>query len=125
MEPTITLDPLGLEFVSKKEDQFKNSVCYFKVIDPDYKKKLAPLKGLVGLKIPFWKTETGGYMLTVKEKHVNNKVQLEKSRKYVAQITLEYWGSTSLGTKGYYSKIDSATDPDRTSVLDGLGDDSD
>ena len=112
---TNTFDVNGLltEFLSTKTDKYDNEVSYFKIIDKNYKNKMSGILSQVSdeglVKMPFWKTEDGEYILKVKKKYtpknildVNDIVTLNLTFKYYCMDTNE-----DKLLQGYYVKINS------------------
>ena len=58
-------------YISTKTDKFDNTICYFKVTDTKAKKRLNPIltEMCEECRLPLWKTDSGEYMLKVKQKY--------------------------------------------------------
>ena len=107
MEKTIVIGECEVEFVSKKKDSYGLLKWYFKLVDPDIKKKLKPASKYKEVKLPFWKSEKEDYMLAVKDKHVSGGQQysLQQDVKYNALITFASYELIDKDIKGYYAKV--------------------
>ena len=106
MEKTITISECEVEYVSKKTDKFGVLKWYFKLVDADLRKKLKPVSKYKELKLPFWKSDKGDYLLTVGDKHVRAGEELSRDVKYVASITFASYELVDKDIKGYFAKID-------------------
>ena len=82
---TITINELTVEYLSTKEDNYKNGFAYFKIIDSAFRAKMKPLFSLNDeglLKIPIWVTDKSEHILKVKAKFVNNSQEFVKNSVY-------------------------------------------
>ena len=105
---TITINELTVEYLSTKEDNYKNDLTYFKVIDSAFRAKMKPLFSLNDeglLKIPIWVTDKSDHSLKVKAKFVNNSQEFVKNKVYMINLIFEFYHMENEGVKGYYAKI--------------------
>ena len=122
MEKTIKIESFDVEFISRKMNDYKQMMFYFKLVDKDLKKKLKPLRKLTDCKLPFWETEGREYLMKVKEQHVSHP-QPNKNELYHACIVFEYYElKADTSKKGYFAKISNLGDMNRQQVFN---DDSD
>jgi hypothetical protein len=105
MEKTIVIGECEVELVGKKTDAYGVLKSYFKLVDPDMKRKLKPVSKYKELKLPFWKSATGDYLLAVKDKHVSGGDTLTRDAKYNALITFANFELVDKDIEGYYAKI--------------------
>ena len=111
---TNTFDVNGLltEYLSTKKDNYDNEVSYYKIIDKNYKNKMSNILKEVcdEVKMPFWKTEEGEYILKVKKKY-RPEVKLDLNSNIVTvNLTFKYYCMDTNEDKllqGYYAKINS------------------
>ena len=110
---TFDVNSLTTEYLSTKKDNYDNEISYFKIIDKNTKSKMSGILSQVSddglVKMPFWKTEDGEYILKVKNKYcpktvldVNDIVTLNMTFKYYC-MNKEDDGQL----QGYYAKITS------------------
>ena len=105
MEKTIKIESFDVEFLSRKMNDYKQMMFYFKLVDKDLKKKLKPLRKLTDCLLPFWETDKEEYIMKVKEQHVSHP-QPNKNELYHAKLVFTYFDFTAKeGTKGYFVKI--------------------
>ena len=66
----VTIDEILIEFLSEKETEY-GAICYFKVIDNEWRRKMKPIISLEedDLKVPYWLTEDENLILKVKSKY--------------------------------------------------------
>ena len=105
---TITINELTVEYLSTKEDNYKNDIAYFKVIDSAFRAKMKPLFSLNDdglLKIPIWQTDTNDHILKVKAKFVKNSQEFVKNNVYIINLNFEFYNMEKENVKGYYAKI--------------------
>jgi hypothetical protein len=107
---TIKVTDLTVEFLSAKANDYEQTICYFKLIDPLFKTKAKPLLVLTDpdLKIPLWKTEDKGeYLLKVNEKWIGSSSDLVPKQIYNINCKFEYYSMDKdhKTLKGYYCKI--------------------
>jgi hypothetical protein len=67
---------------------------------------LKPISKYKELKLPFWKSDKGDYLLTVKDKHVRAGEELTRDVRYVASITFASYELVDKDIKGFFAKID-------------------
>ena len=116
MEKTIKIDSFDVEFISRKMNDYKQMMFYFKLVDRDLKKKLKPLRKLTDCKLPFWETEKGEYIMKVKEQHVSHP-QPNKNELYHARLEFKLFDFTvSGGNKGYFVKVTNLGDMEHLKV---------
>ena len=110
-----TLDVNGLmtEFLSTKKDNYDNEISYFKVTDKNIKNKMSGILSQVSdeglVKMPFWKTEDGEYILKVKNKYSPKKVIFNNDI-VTMNLTFKYYCMNKEDDsllQGYYAKITS------------------
>jgi len=104
---TITIKDLEVQFVSKKENNFKTMMYYFKIVDYQARKKLKLFNTLSDkLTKPIWKTDEDEYLLKVKEAHIE-KVAIEKKERFNVEVVLVGYHDfkDKENTKGYYAKV--------------------
>ena len=72
---TFDVNNLTTEYLSTKTDNYDNEISYYKIIDKNYKNKMSGILKEVcdEVKMPFWKTEEGEYILKVKKKYTPKK----------------------------------------------------
>ena len=108
---TFEINGLITEYLSTKTDNYDNEVSYYKIIDKNYKSKMSNILKEVcdEVKMPFWKTEEGEYILKVKKKYtpkktpdVNEVVTVNSMFKYYCMET-----NDDKLLQGYYAKINS------------------
>ena len=110
-ENKVTIDDLVVEYLATKENDYNANICYFKVIDVEYKTKMKSIIGLQDddLRMPFWKTvDKQELILKVKDKFVNAASDLVKGSEYAIDITFESYcieQEDKEPIKGYYSKV--------------------
>ena len=105
---TITINELTVEYLSTKEDNYKNGIAYFKIIDSAFRAKITPLFSLNDdglLKIPIWQTDTNEHILKVKAKFVKNSQEFVKNNVYIINLNFEFCHMENECVKGYYAKI--------------------
>ena len=103
---TITIKDLEVQFVSKKENNYKTMMYYFKIVDYQARKKLKLFNTLSDKLIkPIWKTDEDEYLLKVKEAHIE-KVAIEKKERFNVEVVLVgYHDFKEKSIKGYYAKV--------------------
>ena len=90
---TITINELTVEYLSTKEDNYKNDIAYFKIVDSAFRAKMKPLFSLNDeglLKIPIWQTDTHDHILKVKTKFVKNSQEFVKNNAYIINLNFEF-----------------------------------
>ena len=105
---TITINELTVEYLSTKEDNYKNDIIYFKIIDSAFRVKMKPLFSLNDdglLKIPLWATDKNEHILKVKAKFVNYLSEFVKNNVYIINLNFEFYLMEKENVKGYYAKI--------------------
>ena len=67
----VEIKNIKVTYISTKTDKFDNTICYFKVTDTKAKKRLNPIltEMCEECRLPLWKTDSGEYMLKVKQKY--------------------------------------------------------
>lgn len=105
----IKISDLVVEYLSTKSDDYKNEICYFKIISP--KLKLKPLLSLnADLRVPAWKTDKGDYILKIKDKFIKTLNELVLKETYLIDLDLIYYDmAAKADIKGYYGSISKAT----------------
>ena len=117
MEKTIKIESFDVEFISRKMNDYKQMMFYFKLVDKDLKKKLKPLRKLTDCLLPFWETDKGEYLIKVKEQHVSHP-QPNKNELYHARLEFKLFDFTvSGGNKGYFVKISNLGDPNSRDLV--------
>ena len=107
----VSINDLVVEFLATKENDYNANICYFKVVDVEYKTKMKSIIGLQDddLRMPFWKSvDKQELILKVKDKFVNAVSDLVKGLEYAIDITFESYSiekEDKEPIKGYYSKI--------------------
>ena len=110
---TNTLDVNGLmtEFLSSKKDNYDNEISYYKIIDKSCKNKMSGILSQVSdeglVKMPFWKTEDGEYILKVKNKYCP-KTALDVNDIVTINLVFKYYCMSKEDDsllQGYYAKI--------------------
>ena len=107
MVETIVIKELKVKFISSKADNYDNMVSYFKIVDPDVKKKLKLINKMSDtLYKPIWITDDSEIMLKIKTKHIKRK-DLIKGNNYISDIELVpyYVEKTANELKGYFAKV--------------------
>ena len=88
MVETIVIKELKVKFISSKADNYDNMISYFKIVDPDVKKKLKLVNKMSDtLYKPIWITDDSEIMLKIKTKHIKRK-NLIKGNTYISDIEL-------------------------------------
>ena len=82
---TILFNDIRLNFISKKEDNYGNEVCYFKCVD---KNKLKNIMSFQNLKMPYFVGDNGTLILKVKHKFVNL-IDEFKKQTYLCDLVFE------------------------------------
>ena len=114
---TININDLLVEFISKKENNYNANICYFKVVDPEAKIKMKPIRNLeeADVRMPYWKSDGDSIILKVKDKFVNYSDEVERGCLYIANLDLEYYSIEDLendkSIKGYYLKVKGLVKP--------------
>ena len=122
MEKTIKIESFDVEFISRKMNDYKQMMFYFKLVDKDLKKKLKPLRKLTDCLLPFWETDKGEYLMKVKEQHVSHP-QPNKNELYHARLEFKLFDFTvNGGNKGYFVKISNLGDPNRRDLVESDSD---
>ena len=124
---TITINELTVEYLSTKEDNYKNDIAYFKIIDSAFRAKMKPLFSLNDeglLKIPIWQTDTHDHILKVKAKFVKNSQEFVKNNVYIINLNFDFYHMENEGVKGYYAKIVKVVPVTKAPGLDIEGDDN-
>ena len=105
----ILINDINVEYLSKKQDKFDNSVVYLKLTDP--KNKLKPIIDIQAndndIRLPIWTTDTQDVILKVKEKWLNVADDLQTLTNYVinADFTAYSLDTENGNVRGYYIKI--------------------
>ena len=117
MEKTIKIESFDVEFLSRKMNDYKQMMFYFKLVDKDLKKKLKPLRKLTDCKLPFWETEKGEYLMKVKEQCVSHP-QPNKNEIYHARLEFIFYDMKGTdGNKGYFVKISNLGDMEHRDLV--------
>ena len=112
MVESIFIKGLTMQFITSKEDNYSNTICYFKDMDSFSKKKLKVINKMSDtLYKPFWKTDKNEIMLKVKQVKVYRK-DLVKQSLYELDIELIPFFTEKDGKelKGYSAKVLRALD---------------
>ena len=112
MEESIYIKGLTMQFITSKQDNYGNTICYFKDMDSFSKEKLKIVRKMSDtLYKPFWKTDKKEMMLKVKETKVYRK-DLVKQSLYELDIELTPFFTEKDGKelKGYTAKVLRALD---------------
>ena len=112
MVESIFIKGLTMQFITSKEDNYSNTICYFKDMDSFSKKKLKVINKMSDtLYKPFWKTDKNEIMLKVKQVKVYRK-DLVKQSLYELDIELTPFFTEKDGKelKGYTAKVLRALD---------------
>ena len=124
---TITINELTVEYLSTKEDNYKNDIVYFKITDSAFRAKMKPLFSLNDdglLKIPIWQTDTNEHILKVKAKFINYLSEFVKNNVYIINLNFEFYNMENENVKGYYAKIVKVVPVKPAPELDIEGDDN-
>ena len=122
MEKTIKIESFDVEFLSRKMNDYKQMMFYFKLVDKDLKKKLKPLRILTDCKLPYWETDKGEYIMKVKEQHVSHP-QPNKNELYHACIVFEYYElKADTSKKGYFANMSNLCEMSRQRLFSDDGD---
>ena len=110
---TFDVNGLVTEYLSTKKDNYDNEISYFKVVDKNIKNKMSGILSQVSddglVKMPFWKTEDGEYILKVKSKYTPKKVIVNNDI-VTMNLTFQYYCTNKEDDtllQGYYAKITS------------------
>ena len=112
MVESIFIKGLTMQLITSKEDNYSNTICYFKDMDSFSKKKLKVINKMSDtLYKPFWKTDKNQIMLKVKQVKVYRK-DLVKQSLYELDIELTPFFTEKDGKelKGYTAKVLRALD---------------
>jgi len=103
----ITINDIQAEYISTKDNEY-GTISYFKLHD---KNKLKPIfkKESTDIKMPYWKTDQNDYILKIKEKYVQTKIDLENSDIININIDFIFYDYQEKGIKGYYAKLINAS----------------
>ena len=107
MVESIFIKRLKVQFISSKEDNYGNTICYFKDMDSFSKEKLRIVRKMSDtLYKPFWKTDRKETMFKVKQVKVYRK-DLVKQSLYELDIELIPFFTDKDGKelKGYSAKV--------------------
>ena len=90
---TVNTNDLLVEFISKKENNYNDNICYFKVVDIDAKNKMKPVRnsGEDDVRMPYWKTDKKDIILKVTDKFVIYSDDLESGCLYTANLDFEFY----------------------------------
>ena len=103
----MSIKDLEVQFISKKENNYKTEMCYFKIVDYQLKKKFKLFSKLSETVIkPIWKTEDGDYLLKVKASCVE-KIAIEKKQRFNVEVVLVGYSDPKEKEqiKGYYARL--------------------
>ena len=112
MVESIFIKGLTMQFITSKEDNYGNTICYFKDMDSFSREKLRIVRKMSDtLYKPFWKTDKNEMMLKVKQVKVCRK-DLVKQTLYDLDIALIpfYTEKDGKELKGYTAKVLKALD---------------
>ena len=106
----VYVNDLLVEFLSAKDNDWGDRICYFKIVDAACKAKTKSISCLLedGIRMPYWKTDKNEIILKVKEKFVNKTNELHKGNEYNADAVFENYCIENEGKepiKGYYLKL--------------------
>ena len=104
---SISIKDLEIQFISKKENNYKTMMYYFKIVDFEIKRKLRLFNKLSNSLIkPIWETDDHEYLLKVKESCLE-KVAIEKKERFNVELVLVgYTDPKDKGNiKGYYARL--------------------
>ena len=112
MVESIFIKGLTMQFITNKEDNYGNTICYFKDMDSFSREKLRIVRKMSDtLYKPFWKTDKNEMMLKVKQVKVCRK-DLVKQTLYDLDIALIpfYTEKDGKELKSYTAKVLKALD---------------
>ena len=100
----VNIDEILVEFLSEKETEY-GDICYFKIVDNEWRKKLKPITSLEedDLKMPYWLTDDENIILKVKSKYCMDNYEPQKM--YFIDIMFTSYSMENPPIKGYFSKI--------------------
>ena len=106
----INVKDLLVEYLSTKPDDYNNNICYFKIIDSEFKLKLKTLFSLNSdFKTPMWKSDDKNeYILKKKRKHIkpgNPALMFKSKENYSIHVNFVYYDMASQNIKGYYGVL--------------------
>ena len=109
-ENKVTINDLVVDYLTTKENGYNANICYFKVVEVDFKTKMKNIISLQDdeLRMPFWINDKQEMILKVKDKFVNAVSDLVKGLEYAIDITFESYSieqEDKEPIKGYYSKV--------------------
>jgi hypothetical protein len=103
---TINAD-LIVEFLVIRDDDFGNTIAYFKILNSNDLNPLLIIEDDT-LKMPYWKSQaTDKYILKIKSKHIKNIDNLTPGSVYTINVDFEYFIMKGLNINGYYVKLNS------------------
>ena len=107
METPIKIEDVVLDYINTKVDKYENKQSYFKVTKQVSKNKIKKLSNkLVGI-IPFWTSENGDTMISIKSKHIP--MELTSGVSYKCNLELNVFDLKVQSLTGYYLKVLNAT----------------
>ena len=98
----ILLNDFQIEYLSKKTDKFDNEIIYLKAIGTSNTK----LKKTViddSLKYPVWRSESGEYILKVKDRWWNSAKTFQNGDILTLDLTFKFYDYN--GLKGFYAVV--------------------
>ena len=105
----IEVTNIKLEYIITKTDNYENEISYLKVIDKQFKTKLAPIVSQTcdECKLPIWKSDDGFYMVKVKKKWMPER-DFENNEILTADLNFHYYNMSKDDgdlLQGYYVKL--------------------
>ena len=100
----ITINDIEVEYLSTKDNEYCK-MSYFKLLD---KNKLKPIfkKECTDIKMPYWKTDQNDYILKIKDKYVQSKLDYVINNDIInISIDFIFYDYQEKDIKGYYAKL--------------------
>ena len=99
----LTFSEINVEFITVKEDKFKNNVYYFKVNEENTKLVQLIQSGKdKNYFLPLWITKEDNIIIKIKEKYIK-KFKYDTREDYIIYVNFVYF-EINEETKGYYVK---------------------
>ena len=114
----VEIKNIKVTYISTKTDKFDNTICYFKVTDTKAKKRLNPIltEMCEECRLPLWKTDSGEYMLKVKQKYAPKFLVADTD--LTVLLTFKYYCMEVMDgviNQGYYAQMKVMSKPDAES----------
>ena len=112
----ISVENLKINLLSKKPNQYGDTILYFKIVDKDVKSKMKLIKAVAdstpSLRMPFFSGDNNQIILSIKEKFIGDPTITEFEKKtYDADLVFESYNFKPTGSdldneiSGYVCKV--------------------